>query len=118
MVLAVRELALQTEPGTESRDLVAFISLALAKIADSIDISVSAWEKRGYWVKADKFRLEWAWAGEVANKMKTGLAANDWNVIAQTAALIAQKLNKITVSSGNRMGKPWIGAWNILKNQK
>jgi hypothetical protein len=117
IVLAVRELAVQTYPGPESRDLAAFISLALDRIASSIDISVAAWEKRDYWVKADKFRMEWAWAGQVAKKLRSGLKTDDWNVIAQAAALTGQKLNKITVSPGNRLGKPWVGAWNILKNQ-
>ena len=37
--------------------------LALEEIAVSIDVSVQAWEKRDYWVKADRFRMEWEWAG-------------------------------------------------------
>jgi hypothetical protein len=117
IVLAVRELAVQTDPSPESRDLAAFIALALDRISRTIDISVAAWEKRDYWVKADKFRMEWAWAGQVAKKMRSGLKTDDWDVIAQAAALTAQKLNKITVSPGNRLGKPWEGAWNTLNNQ-
>ena len=38
-----------------------------------IDSSVAAWEKRGYWVKADRFRMEWAWAGSLAEKMRTAM---------------------------------------------
>ncbi len=116
IALAVRELAVQTEPSPESRDMAAFISLALDRIANTIDISVAAWEKRDYWVKADKFRMEWAWAGQVAKKLRSGLKTDDWDVISQAAALTAQKLSKITVSPGNRLGKPWVGAWNILNN--
>lgn len=101
IVLAVREMALLSEPGTESLDLAAFIVLALEKIAGTIDISVAAWEKRGYWVKADKFRMEWAWAGQFAGKMRAALKNNDWGEIAVVAALAAQKLSKISVSPGN-----------------
>ena len=71
IVLAIRELAKQSEPTPASRDLAAFISLALSAIADGIDASVAAWEKRDYWVKADKFRMEWMWAGATAAKMKS-----------------------------------------------
>jgi hypothetical protein len=117
IVLAVRELALQTEIDSESRDLAAFIVLALEKIAGTIDISVAAWEKRDYWVKADKFRMDWAWAGRLAKIMREGLRDDNWSVIAQAAAQTAEKLSKITVSSGNRRGKPWAGAWNVLKDQ-
>ncbi len=39
--------------------------LALEEINSNIDKSVEAWEKRGYWVKADKFRLDWEWSGKL-----------------------------------------------------
>ena len=115
IVLAVREMVLQSEPGMESRDLAAFIILALERIAATIDVSVAAWEKRDYWVKADKFRMEWAWAGQLAKKMRAGLRKEDWEEIAVVAAQAAQKLNKVSVAPGNRLGKPWVGAWEVLK---
>ncbi|MEW6093348.1 MAG: hypothetical protein AB1531_05210 [Chloroflexota bacterium] len=115
VVLAVRELARQTEPGTEARDLAAYIALALAAIAGTIDVSVAAWEKRGYWVKADKFRMEWAWAGQLGAKMREAALAEDWGNVAQVAAQVAQRLNRITVPAGHRLGRPWTGAWQALK---
>jgi hypothetical protein len=111
VVLAVRELAHQERPGPESRDLAAFIALALSIIAETIDISVAAWEKRDYWVKADKFRMEWAWAGNYAGKMRTAVMTDNWGEIPLIAAQVAQKLNKITVPAGHRLGHPWVGAW-------
>ena len=117
VVLAVREMALQSEPGIESLDLAAFIVLALERIAGTIDISVAAWEKRDYWVKADKFRMEWLWTGQLARKIRDGLRTEDWSDIAQAAAQVAQRLNKVSVAPGNRLGKPWVGAWEVLKNK-
>jgi hypothetical protein len=117
VVLAVREMARQSEPGIGSLDLAAFIVLALERIAGTIDVSVAAWEKRGYWVKADKFRMEWLWAGQFARKLRDGLRKEDWSDIALAAAQVAQKLNKVSVAPGNRLGKPWIGAWDVLKNK-
>ena len=95
IILAIRELAQQTEPGAAARDLAAFIALALEIIAESIDVSVVAWEKRGYWVKADHFRMEWAWAGQLGEKMRLAVTKDDWAMVAQLAAQIAQKLNKV-----------------------
>ena len=117
VALAVRELAQQTEPGAEARDLAAFIALALAIIAETIDTSVAAWEKRDYWVKADRFRMEWAWAGLLAPKMRSAVLAGDWGTVAQVAAQVAQRLNKITVPPGHRLGRPWVGAWEELKKR-
>ncbi len=117
VVLAVRELARQADTGAETHDLVAFISLALNRIAETIDISVTAWEKRGYWVKADRFRMEWEWAGVSAESLRKALQSEDWGSIAQSAAKIAQKLGKITVPPGHRLGTPWVGAWQEMNRK-
>ncbi|PWH12048.1 MAG: hypothetical protein DDG60_15295 [Anaerolineae bacterium] len=114
IVLAIRELAKQTEPGPEFRDLAAFISLALAQIAEGIDVSVAAWEKRGYWVKADKFRMDWLWCGQYAEKMKTALLTEDWAGVALVMTQTAHKLVKVQVPAGHRLGRPWQGAWEKL----
>jgi hypothetical protein len=101
----------------EARDMAAFIALALSIISGTIDVSVAAWEKRDYWVKADKFRMEWAWSGQYAEKMKLAVLKDDWGGVAQLAAQIAQKLAKVTVPAGHRLGHPWEGAWEELKRR-
>lgn len=115
IVIAIRELAKQSEPNTDTRDLAAFIALALQTIAQGIDISVAAWEKRDYWIKADRFRMEWAWAGQMGDKMKKALMDEDWGNVALLSAQIAQKLQKVKVSDRHRMGTPWVGAYKFLK---
>jgi hypothetical protein len=115
IVLAIRELAKQSEPTAYARDLAAFIAIALQTIAEGIDTSVAAWEKRDYWVKADRFRMEWMWAGATAAKMKTAVLADDWAAIAMLMPTIASKFSKIKVSDNHRLGKPWLGAYNQLK---
>lgn len=114
IVLAVRELARQREITNETKDLTAFIALALKNIAEGIDVSVAAWEKRGYWVKADRFRMEWLWSGQYADKMKTAILAEDWGTVAMLSAQTAQKFGKIVVSQNHRLGKPWVGAYEQL----
>lgn len=118
IVLAIRELSKQTDTGPETRDLAAFIALALKQIDDGIDVSVTAWEKRGYWVKADRFRMEWLWAGIYSEKIKTALASDDWGAVALAFPTIGQKLAKIEVAAGHRLGRPWAGAWKILFGEK
>ena len=114
ILLAVGELAKQTDITNEARDLAAFIAIALKNISDGIDVSVAAWEKRGYWVKADRFRMDWMWTGQLAEKMKTALLADDWATIAMLMPQIAQKFSKIEVSKNHRLGKPWVGAYGQL----
>jgi hypothetical protein len=115
VAIALRQLAQQTEFGDEARDLAAFIALALKAIHDGIDPSVAAWEKRGYWLKADRFRMEWAWAEPVSARMAAAVLEGDWSAVAELSVQIAQKLNSVQVSNKARVGKPWQGAFARLK---
>ena len=118
IVLAIRELAKQSETGAETKDMAAFISLALGQISEGIDVSVVAWEKRGYWVKADRFRMDWLWTATYADKMKAALLSDDWASVALVMTQVAQKLVKIDVPAGHRLGRPWVGAWKRLNETK
>ena len=110
----MRELAKQKEVTSEAKDLAAFIALALKTISEGIDVSVAAWEKRGYWVKADKFRMDWMWTGQYADKMKSAALADDWGTVAMLIPQIAQKFSRFLVSENHRLGRPWVGAWRQL----
>jgi hypothetical protein len=114
IVLCIRQLAKQAKVTPETKDQAAYIALALQGIADGIDVSVAAWEKRDYWVKADKFRMEWMWAGQLAAKMKEAVLGDDWATIAMLMPQIAQRFNKTEVSDNHRLGTPWTGAYTLL----
>ena len=114
VILAIRNLMKETGATTEARDLAAFIVLALQEIDKTIETSVLAWEKRGYWVKADRFRMEWEWAKIFADKIKAALVEDDWGQVAQSIIQISRKLQKVIVSERNRIGRPWEGAWERL----
>ena len=108
--LAGRELIHKTSLDDELEDLAAFMILALQAIFDTIDPSVLAWEKRGYWVKADQFRMEWSWTQKLSQEMHKFWLADDWPSVVQTAVKVLQKLGDVKISAHHRMGKPWDGA--------
>ncbi len=111
VALSLRELAKRPTIDQETRDLLAFVVLALEDIAAGIDESVAAWEKRGYWVKADRFRLEWEWAGQTAARLRAALQAEDWDAIPMLLAEVGQRFAGIKISPNHRMGRPWQGAY-------
>ncbi len=115
IVISIRELSRQDKPNEQTHDLAAFIVLALESIANTIEESVAAWEKRDYWVKADRFRMEWAWAVPTAQSLREAIINEDWGKAAGIIASIASKMAKIKVSDHHRMGKPWEGAWDRLR---
>ncbi len=116
IVLAIRELMKQSEPGLPSRDLAAYIARSAREIGQTVDVSVQAWEKRGYWLKADRFRMDWEWADVLGRKMEQALRNDDWTQVALVAVQIAQKLGKVKVPARNRIGAPWEGAWKTLQD--
>ena len=111
IVITIRNFMRQESPDDETNDMLAFIILALKEISDGIDKSVAAWEKRGYWVKADQYRLEWQWAGEMATKLQTAFQKEDWQKIAGLLIETMEKFSNIKVSDRHRMGKPWKNAF-------
>jgi len=117
IVLAIRLLMEQGAPDDDSLDKIAFVVLALNKIAESVDASATAWEKRDYWVKADAFRMEWEWVLGSSERLKGTLLAKDWAQIASELIVVGQKLNKVQISPKNRIGEPWIGAYAALRKQ-
>lgn len=115
IVLAIRELMRQAEPDEHSRDLAAYIALALLEIHATIEVSVAAWEKKGYWVKADRFRMDWAWTERAGNQIRTAVLNDDWPTIAITVAQIGSKFNAVDVPVRHRLGTPWEGAFRKMK---
>jgi hypothetical protein len=116
VVLALRELMSQSEPNQETHDLAAYVSLALQAIFETIDPSVEAWEKRGYWLKADRFRMEWAWTEKLAKDMRKAVLLEDWQAVALTAAQVGVKMRNIELPVRHRLGTPWVGAWDKLNS--
>ncbi len=115
IVIALRELMKQKEVDAHSYDLAAYLALALRMIDKNVEKTVVAWEKKDYWLKADKFRMQWAWVSSSAEKIEKALQADDWAAIAMQAVTIAQKMNSTQVSEKHRLGTPWVGAWALLK---
>jgi hypothetical protein len=117
IVLALRELMKQQEANDLTRDLAAYISLALESIYSTIGVSVAAWEKRGYWLKADRFQMEWDWTDRLSNNMRMALIKEDWPNVAMTSAQVAEKLKQVEVPKRNKIGTPWVGAWDQFKQK-
>ena len=118
VVLSIRELMQQSDVTDETRDLAAFIAIRLEAIFDTIEITVAPWEKRDYWVKADRFRMDWAWSGRYAQEMQEAVLQDNWQQVAVISANTAEKLKKVEVPKRHRMGEPWHGAWQEMIKSK
>jgi len=118
VVLALRELATRSKVDDETRDLAAFIALALNEIHATIDVTCAAWEKRDYWLKADQFRREWVWAGRTAEKLERVALGDQWQDLPVLMVELSKNLEKITLPKRNTLGTPWLGAYAELREQR
>jgi hypothetical protein len=114
VVTAIRRLMQQSEVDIHTRDLVAYVVLALREISQTIDPTVEAWEKRGYWIKADRYRMEWRWTEGLGSKLERAIFADDWGSVAAVSADIAGKLANVAELKRVPVEAPWDGAWNRL----
>jgi hypothetical protein len=111
ILLSIRELGNQNEVSETTRDLVAYMSVSLLQVNDLVDLSVTAWEKRGYWLKADRFRMDWIWTSDIGKKLGQALTSEDWAQIAGLIGKTAEKLKDVKIPQRHQLGKPWDGAW-------
>jgi hypothetical protein len=114
VALALRALAGRQAIDAETRDLVAFLALALNEIHATIDVTCAAWEKRDYWLKADQFRREWGWAGRTAEKLERVVLGDEWHNLPGLMAELAKHLDKVNLPKRNTLGTPWVGAHQKL----
>jgi hypothetical protein len=117
VVLALRELMQQNMIDRQTKDLAAYLAIALLAIDRTVEVSVTAWEKRDYWLKADRFRMEWSWAGRLGGKMRKAVLADDWAQVAQLSAAIAEKVKQTEVPKRHGFNAPWDGAYDRLQAQ-
>ena len=112
MAQALRAAADPTvSSGTEERDILAFLALALAELQESVRETTVAWERRAYWVKADRFRQQWEWVPRNLARLETSLRQDDMLQAGACGLEIAVHLADLKVKPGRTKSEPWKGAW-------
>lgn len=106
------------EINDKTRDLVAFISINLAEIYNGIDASVAAWEKRGYWVKADKYRMEWMWTKNTSEKLTNAILTDNFSNVIETLPVIFNKLGTVTLAKSAKLSDLYTGTFSRLKENR
>lgn len=118
LISACREIRTCLDFNDDAKDLAAFIFYTLEAIDQTINMTVSAWEKRNYWVKADKFQVEWSWVKNSLKELDDALANKELNRILVVSDTLITVIPNNSAIRNIQDSKPWIGTWQkyIEKN--
>ncbi len=114
LAVAFQRLSAEQVGQNERQDILAFFLLALEELDRLVEQTAASWEKRDYWLKADRFRQEWKWVPTARDDLHRALAAGNW----QAAHSLVESLEAHLPEAALRSHKhPWRGAWQGLKTR-
>jgi len=110
----LRHLMLKRELDEEARDMAAALVFSLRGIADTIEVSTAAWEKRNYYLKADRFRRKWEWAMPAAERLAGLIVHGRWERLPGELAALAPYFADIRISRMTRAPSAWKASYRLL----
>jgi hypothetical protein len=110
----LRRLSKKDRIDEQAKDQAALIVLCLQGMADTVDQTVRAWEKRDYWMKADRFEQEWTWLDPMADQLGALIYEERWSELPVLLAKLAPHFSDVTVKRLTRKPGVWRGAYQKL----
>jgi hypothetical protein len=110
----LRRLASKGQVDDEARDMLAAAVSFLREIDAGVDVSAEAWERRDYWLKADRFRRDWEWTAKMADRLEKMLLAENWDELPAVMIELHRHLADIQVKKMTRRPELWEGAYDQL----
>jgi hypothetical protein len=114
---ALRRLSLKQQLDDEVKDLAALIVLCLHRIADTVEQTTEAWDKRDYYLKADRFREEWRWVEPLADQLSGVIYEEQWNELPGVLVQLMPHFADVTIKQMTRKPSLWKGAYKKLMQE-
>jgi len=113
----LRHLLLKRDLDAEAKDMAATLVFALRGIAETIEESTAAWEKRNYFLKADRFRRRWEWVMVHAERLRRLVVDDRWEQLPQELAMLAAYFSDVRVIKLTRPPSTWRSSYRLLKRE-
>ena len=111
---ALKRLMAKGSLDAEAKDLAALIVLSLREINEGVEQSATAWDKRHYYIKADRLRHDWEWTQRSADRMIKLIRVDDWLRLPVVLAELAPRFADVSVVKLTRSAEMWNGALERL----
>ena len=113
----LRHLMFKRGVDDEVKDMTAALVYALRGIAESVQVTTDAWEKRDYYVKADRFRLEWEWVAPAARRLEALVREGRWEDLPREVAALAPHFADIRIAKMTRAPSTWASSYERLTRE-
>lgn len=113
----LRHLMTKRELDEEAKDMAAALVFSLRGIAETIEVSTAAWEKRDYFLKADRFRRKWEWVMPAAQRLEGAILNSHWERLPPELAALAPYFSDIRVVKMTRKPSAWQASYRLLKQE-
>lgn len=114
----LRHLGQKTTIDDSSKDMVAAVIFSLRAIEATVEESAVAWEKRGYWKKADDFQQKWWWCSLSSNALEKLVRSDNWEEIPEAMVKLFPHFSDIKINRLTRDPSDWIGMYSKLMREK
>lgn len=114
----LRSLMLKRQLDDEAKDMAAALVFALRGIAESVETTTAAWEKRDYFLKADRFRSEWDWVLPAADRLKALVVQGRWRNLPQELAALAPRFADVRIAKMTRGSSTWKASYQLLLQER
>lgn len=113
----LRRLGQKSTVDDETKDMTATIVFSLKDISTGVEQTALAWEKRDYWMKAERFIRQWEWTVESAANIEDVIRNNAWDLLPELLADLFPRFADIQIKSMTRKADTWQGAYSKLMAQ-
>jgi hypothetical protein len=110
----LRRLMEKSAIDAESKDMAATLVYLLRDIREGVEQSARAWEKRDYWMKAERFLREWEWTAEMAANIEDVIRHDALDLLPELLADLFPYFSDIQVKTMTRQPGEWRGNYAKL----
>lgn len=110
----LRYLSRKSAIDDEAKDMSAALVFLLAEIKATVDESAAAWEKRGYWMKVERFVRDFEWIPEAAANLDDVIRHSAWDLLPELLADLSPRFDDIKIKTMTRKPTEWRGTYARL----
>ncbi len=107
----LRHLSQKQAVDDEVKDMAALLAMCLRQIDQGIEDSAAVWEKRDYWIKAEKLRQRWYWVKQSADKLDNVIHRDAWHELPESLMALLPNFADVKVTRFTRSTDLWEGAY-------